>query len=65
MRSQAFADESKDVLPKKDDTKPPEHEAEYVFEGLQIDFSEKIALTPPLTVKGQTLTVKGQTVANG
>lgn len=32
-------------------------EAEYVFEGFEVEFSEKIALTPPAT------TAKGQVVA--
>jgi len=32
-------------------------EADYVFEGFKVDFSEKIALTPP------TAEVKGQTAA--
>ncbi len=54
MTARAFADNEEDILQKKDDSKPQEQAAEYVFEGFQIDFSEKIALTPPvMAAKGQ------------
>jgi hypothetical protein len=36
---------------------PETPEAEYVFEGFEVEFSEKIALTPPAT------TAKGQAAA--
>jgi hypothetical protein len=47
-------DEAEDTTQNAETTEPEAQEVEYVFEGFKVDFSEKIALTPPATTtKGQ------------
>jgi hypothetical protein len=47
MRARSFSD---DAEPAADDAKP-KPEPDYVFEGYDIEFSTKVALTAPLSAK--------------
>jgi len=52
-----FMEDEEETTQNGETSEPETQEAEYVFEGFEVEFSEKIALTPPAT------TAKGQVAA--
>jgi ABC-type transport system involved in cytochrome bd biosynthesis fused ATPase/permease subunit len=51
MVARAFADDEEDLTDEDETTASQETDSEYRFDGLKVDFSEKIALLPPARPK--------------